>query len=200
MKNRYLIPLLFLFPLLVIGCTADSLEPSQVEAAEPILTQPPTVVVNDNTEKSEDIPDPPPKSCPVTQPPQGRFIPPAPYTEYPYAGHFWYGTENLWTAIPIDRTWRALPYHVEHGGYAQKVVFWRYDYDWQEEPQPALTLSGRRLDADAPLIMITQATNGYTPRDQSFMLIGVDIPTLGCWDFTGQYGEDTLTFVIWVAP
>jgi len=32
------------------------------------------------------------------------------------------------------------------------------------------------------------------------MLVGVDIPTIGCWEITGRYAGHTLSFVVWVAP
>jgi hypothetical protein len=32
------------------------------------------------------------------------------------------------------------------------------------------------------------------------MLVGVDIPTLGCWEITGQYNGTELSFVVWIAP
>jgi hypothetical protein len=31
------------------------------------------------------------------------------------------------------------------------------------------------------------------------MVVGIDIPTLGCWKITGHYEDEELTFVIWVA-
>jgi hypothetical protein len=32
------------------------------------------------------------------------------------------------------------------------------------------------------------------------MLVGVDIPTLGCWEIRGRYAEAELSFVVWVGP
>jgi hypothetical protein len=32
------------------------------------------------------------------------------------------------------------------------------------------------------------------------MLVGVEMPTAGCWEITAQYDVDELTFVVWVAP
>jgi hypothetical protein len=31
------------------------------------------------------------------------------------------------------------------------------------------------------------------------MVVGINFPTLGCWEITGRYGDDTLTFVVWLA-
>jgi hypothetical protein len=32
------------------------------------------------------------------------------------------------------------------------------------------------------------------------MLTGIDIPGVGCWEITGDYEGDKLTFVVWVVP
>jgi hypothetical protein len=31
------------------------------------------------------------------------------------------------------------------------------------------------------------------------MVVGINFPTLGCWEITRRYGNDTLTFVAWLA-
>jgi len=32
------------------------------------------------------------------------------------------------------------------------------------------------------------------------MLAGVYVPTLGCWEITGEYRGEKLSFVVWVQP
>lgn len=199
MKTRYLIPFLLLLPLLFISCTADSLQPNQVEAAEPVTTERPVksaVAVDDGP---EDLPDFPLKNCPVTQPPQERFIPPNPFPENPYPDQFYYGTDALWTALPTDQTWRQLPYE-QGAGYGQKLFFQRADYYWLDEPEPAFTVTGRSLYPEGYTLTASRATNGFHEDVQSFILVGAEFPTAGCWEITGQYGEDTLTYIIWIAP
>jgi len=137
-----------------------------------------------------------PASCPVTQPPQPPFAPPAPLA--PFAGHFWHGSVALWTQSPADGIWQRLPQSDE--GYGQKVLWWREGYDWRAEPQPALTVTGRRLDGPAPPLVAPQATNAFAAEIGSAMLVGVIIPTTGCWELTGRYAGTALSFVIWVAP
>jgi hypothetical protein len=141
----------------------------------------------------------PPDDCPVTRPPAEPFVPPDPYGPYPYDGYSGYGTPDLWTDIPNDGRWHALPF-TEGKGYTQKVVFWAKDYDWQTNPQPDLTLTGRRLDGDAPIIDSRHATNGYNPDVGAFILTGVEVPALGCWELTGAFEGAVLTIVVWVAP
>ncbi|WP_374687974.1 hypothetical protein [Promineifilum sp.] len=140
----------------------------------------------------------PPANCPITQPQDPPFVPPAPYApEAPY-GEFWYGTNELWTMLYPDGHWHGLPSN-EHG-YGQKVLWWREGYDMTTEQQPQITVSGRRLDGDAPTFEQTGGTNGYHADVGQFMLTGVAVPTAGCWEIIGHYRDATLTFVVWVSP
>ena len=147
----------------------------------------PTIVPND------------PDTCPVTRPSDPRFIPPSPYPQYaPSPSAFWYGTDSLWTVVPENGVWSALPHNPE--GYTQKVFWWRKGYFWKEEPEPKLTVTGRRLDAPAPPLNVLEATNAFAEDIQSAMLVGVEFPTLGCWEIVGRYAGSELSFVIFVAP
>ena len=151
------------------------------------------------TTKSEVLPHEPPASCPVTVPQDPPFTAPEPYSpNAPFPTQFWFGSEHLWTALPIDGIWAGLPHNPE--GYTQKVFWWREGYVWNEEPEPDLIVTGERLDAIAPRLIVSKATNAYASDIGSAMLVGVDFPTLGCWKITGQYGDAELSFVIWIAP
>lgn len=144
-----------------------------------------------------------PTTCPVSRPPSRPFVPPAPYAAKPPGDRtFWFGTERLWTELPVDGIWPGLRhYSSTTPGYRQKIFWWRAGYYWLEDPTPSLTVKGRRLDGPAPPFVIPRATNGYREQDvKSFMLVGADIPTHGCWEITGQFKGDKLTFVVWVAP
>jgi hypothetical protein len=125
-------------------------------------------------------------------------VPPSPYDDLGFKGNFWYGSNSLWTAVPQDGTWRALPHNP--GGYKQKVFWWREGYSISEEPQPALTLTAERLDGRVPPVSGSKATNASAGDIGSAMLVGVELPTLGCWKINGKYGEEELSFVVWVAP
>ena len=141
----------------------------------------------------------PPNDCPITPPSKPLFRPPQPYPpNSPYEGTFWHGTDKLWTMLTTDGTWAQLPHH--EGGYTQKLVWWRQGYDWHAEPNPDLTIVAQRLDGAAPTVIVSDATNGYQPDVGSFMLAGIDFPTLGCWEITGQVKDQTLSFVVWIAP
>ena len=146
------------------------------------------------------LPEParPPASCPVTQPPVPAFVPPQPYpASAPYGG-FWYGSDDLWTLLVRRGTWRSLPH--DDAGYRQKTFWWRPGYSGSADPRPKLRVTGRRLDAQAPPFEGHRATNAHH-RDFGgwAMLVGVDVPTHGCWEITGEYEGQQLSFVVWIA-
>jgi hypothetical protein len=136
-----------------------------------------------------------PAACPVTQLPDPPFTPPKPYGA-PLEGEFWFGSPALWTSLPVDGAWRDLP--LSRSGYTQKLAWWREGYDWQAEPEPDLIVTGRRLDGEAPPLAASKATNAFAEDIGSAMLVGVDIPAAGCWEITGRYGEQELSFIIQV--
>ena len=71
-------------------------------------------------------------------------------------------------------------------GYTQKVFWWRQGYSAGIEPRPQLTVTGRRLDAAALPLVASSATNASADFG-AVMLVGVDLPTLGCWEINGHY-------------
>jgi hypothetical protein len=145
-------------------------------------------------------PDTRPGNCRVTLPADGRFVPPSPFPAEPDGTGvfaFWFGTEKLWTVLPVDGIWELGHYTPSDASYRQKLFLWRDGYNWRAEPHPHLRVTGRRLDGQAPPL-VARVSNGY--RDgKSFMVVGMDIPTLGCWEITGNYDAQELTFVVWVA-
>jgi hypothetical protein len=135
-----------------------------------------------------------PETCPVTRSPALPFVPPWPYPLKAGPGAFWFGTDSLWTALPADGAWRDLPH------YRQKLFFGRKGYVVRTEPQPKLTVTGRRLDSPAPPVLADKAANnGWVKRDQPFIVTGINFPTFGCWEIIGRYRDAELTFVVWVA-
>jgi hypothetical protein len=132
---------------------------------------------------------PVPASCPTTRPPDHPFVPPAPYPPTPpplYGDVFWYGTDGLWTWLEADGTARR----------SDKSFWWREGYDWQTETSPGLLVTGRRLDAAAPAVTSSAATNGFREDIGAFMLTGLELPTGGCWELTGRYGGERVRFVV----
>jgi hypothetical protein len=183
----------------LVGCAPSAnAQSADVEAAEQRsstgLPPKPTPV---DTATLEVVPRDPPASCPITVRQDPLFTPPSPYDTMGFEGEFWYGSNSLWTAIRENGTWEALPHNLN--GYTQKVFWWHDGYVWNEEPEPDLTVIGERLDASAPPLVVSKATNAYASDIGSAMLVGVDFPTLGCWKITGKYGDAELSFVVWVA-
>jgi hypothetical protein len=141
-----------------------------------------------------------PETCPVTLPSVHLFVPPSPYSSETNPNDFWYGTDELWTSLPITGTWKGLSHYTQTDpSYVQKMSWSRQGYDWRTEPWPNLKITGRRLDSPAPPLAADHATNGWIHRDQPYMVVAVNFPTLGCWEVTGRYENQELTFVVWLA-
>jgi hypothetical protein len=186
---------------LLVGCTPKAATtPADVKAlGKPTSTPLPEQLPPIQAEIPEIVSHDPPADCPITVPQDPPFTAPAPYsTNSPFDTNFWYGSTALWTDLPKDGIWYALPHNPE--GYTQKIFWWRHGYIWNEEPQPDLNVTGERLDAAAPPLVVSRATNAYAGDIGSAMLVGVDFPSLGCWKITGEYQEAELSFVVWVAP
>lgn len=200
MQRTYFFLSILILAVLLPGCAPKAVaQPAEVRALE-------NSTISEVTEKAtsisaateEVVPRDPPSSCPVTTQQDPAFIPPSPYDALGFEGGFWYGSNSLWTAVRQDGIWWGLPHNP--GGYTQKVFWWREGYVWTEEPEPDLIVTGERLDAPAPPLIRSKGTNAYARDIGSAMLVGVDLPTLGCWKITGKYGETELSFVVWVAP
>lgn len=120
---------------------------------------------------------PPPatfESCPVTLPPAQPFEGPSPAT----ASRFWHGDESLAVFLETGGTWRGMGPRYR---YRNKLFWWRRGYSGRIEPRPALHVTARRLDGDAPPAWASRATNA---RHADFggwaMLVGLEFPTAGC--------------------
>lgn len=141
----------------------------------------------------------PPSDCPVTKLGGMTFEAPQPYSsEAPWKGFFWHGSRDLWTALRTDGVWAGLPDNPE--GFTQKIFWWSDKFVLKDENEPALVVSGRRLDAEAPPLKFYGATNAFAGDIGEAMLTGVDFPTLGCWEVTGRYKGAELTFMVWITP
>jgi hypothetical protein len=153
-------------------------------------------------EESQRTPDQPgkvPDSCPVTKLPEHPFLPPAPYLS---DGNSWIGSPRLWTFIPEGGIWRGLPhYRWDDPRFRQKLFWWSEGYEGRTENPPELVITGKRLDGAAPPLGTDEHANAGWTNDgyDAFMVTGIFIPTLGCWEITGQYKGEQLSYVVWVA-
>ena len=136
-------------------------------------------------------------ACPVTTPSNPFFVPPAPYppsapqVSSPQVS-FWYGTNALWTSLPVSGVWRLA--RQDNGGYLNKLFLWQQGYDWRKEPRPDIIVVLRRLDRNTPSITSRGGTNAFL--DHPAMLTGVLFPTEGCWEITSLHDGHKLTFVL----
>ena len=65
-------------------------------------------------------------------------------------------------------------------------------FGWQRRVRGKLTITGRRLDAEAPPLR-SEVNNGY--GDIGFHASYVIFPTPGCWEVTGHVADASVTFV-----
>ncbi len=200
MLKRYSLISILILASFLAGCVAKVAV--QPEKAMALAISTPTNLLEKPTQiqtvTPEVVPHDPPTSCPITVQQDPLFIPPSPYDAMAFEGEFWYGSNSLWTAVRQNGIWEALPHNPE--GYTQKVFWWRDGYVWNEELEPDLIVTGERLDASAPPLNASEATNAYASDIGSAILVGIDMPTLGCWKITGKYADAELSFVVWVAP
>jgi hypothetical protein len=138
------------------------------------------------------------KSCPVTKPFDPPFIPPAPYVANADPGMFWHGDKDLWTLLPVNGMWHALPYR-ENEGYFNKLFLWKPGFDGRKEEQPDITVVVRPLDGHAPPVTSRYGTNAFIDPRWA-MLTGLTFPAAGCWEVTASNGGHKLTFVVSVQP
>ena len=140
-----------------------------------------------------------PKTCSVTKPANQSFVPPAPYPAKPSRGQFWFGTDRLWTRLPETGAWIGLGHYTPSDPtFRQKLFFWRQGYDAHAETQARLIVSGRRIDAPAQPLQTDGPGNGSWTADDQFLVTGINFPTIGCWEITGRYENDEVTFVVWI--
>jgi hypothetical protein len=145
----------------------------------------------------------PPASCPVTVPPANPFTPPGASELGKNENIFRFGTEKLWTPLLKSGVWAWAPHRPGHEHQVQPLtvkIFWMsVDFNWKKEYPPGLKVTGRRLDGDAPPLLTLPTTNALG-SDTAAMLTGVYVSAPGCWEITGAYKGQKLSFVVWVQP
>ena len=153
-------------------------------------------VAQQATPTVEKVPD----TCPVTKEYESDiYVPPPPYPTKAPTGSFWFGSDRLWTKVPSNGIWRMLSNSTTGGThYSDKLFWWRADYDPNAEPEPALTIQSRQLGGHSAASVHKGASNGWQDPRQPFMIAQIILPAPGCWEITGRYKEDELTFVVWV--
>jgi hypothetical protein len=140
----------------------------------------------------------PPVTCHVTRP-EPPFVPPKPYLRTPpaYYGSAWYGAADLWTMLDVDGQIEGPWVAADPPDLPQKTFWWSVHFqpDRTGEWEPAITVTGRRLDAPGSFRFGDPGTNASADFGTS-MLVGIDYPTVGCWELTARYRDATLSYVV----
>ena len=168
-------------PVAPAGQAVGSASPSASRTQQPPPTAQPTPPATQR----------PRPSCPTTLP-DPPFAAPSPYPSQPFSGRKeWYGSEALWTMLdPNGEVWSGLP--AGSGGLTQKT-FW-----FSNLMIPAqMTVSGERLD-DPGSFTSDPGTNATSSDFGDAMLVGIEVPTPGCWQITGHYRGAELSYVVLV--
>jgi hypothetical protein len=141
-----------------------------------------------------------PASCAVTLPLAAPFTPPGEQEMGKNDNSFWLGTEKLWTALRKSGTvWGWGPRAPGAPDLTAKIFWGSVDFDYRRREDYDLKVTGRRLDGDAPPLVVDNVTNAlFVPN--AAMLTGVYVPTPGCWEIAGDYKGQKLSFVVWLYP
>jgi hypothetical protein len=60
---------------------------------------------------------------------------------------------------------------------------------------------GKKVGRTGPSFIETYEGGGLSLDDNNAMIMGgIQIPLFGCWEITGHYKDQELTFIVWVAP
>jgi hypothetical protein len=135
--------------------------------------------------------------CLTTLGPNPPFVPSHPYPATPPSGWFWYGSDALWTSLQVDGKWTTFGKEEDGSIYRTKLVFWQRGFDWRNETEPKLIITGKRIDGDAPTIAVAHANAVFLlSREGAGIMTLVDIPKSGCWEITAHYKGHDLSFVV----
>lgn len=139
-------------------------------------------------------PSTPPETCKVTLPSTPTDNPPLPILDSGFQRSGRFGTDRLWTVLPMNGIWRGLtPKAFGEYAYSNKLP-WGGVFSYKDKNGP-LMVTGRRLDGAAPSFTETEPISGVHG-----MMGGINIPVFGCWEITGRYNDEELSFTVWVAP
>lgn len=125
-------------------------------------------------------------NCPKTMPSDDLLAAPFPSSDR------WYGSEALAVMLPLEGIWRGLgPRH----RFREKLFWWSSGFKPGLESN--LQVSARKLDGTGSEGDISQPTNAHAPDLGGWtMLVMVEFPSPGCWEITGTYLGQTLSFVV----
>lgn len=136
-----------------------------------------------------------PNTCPVTRStPETRLTPTPPQQAGKASDSmFWFGSDALFVSLYSDGRWRGIP---SPTGTRNKSFWYRKD-QWLKEDPYQLKVTAKRIDSDGPMISFPRVTNAIMGEEIA-MLLMLELPERGCWQVTGNYKSDYLSWVTWV--
>jgi hypothetical protein len=149
--------------------------------------------------------EPVPDSCPIVKRPIVPYVPPPPFDKKKVDDYgFWIGNDRLFMLLSdtMVSQWTARAPGHEHDEYPRtaKVFYYSAGYNSRLDASPQLTVTARRLNGPAPTLLIDHATNALGEDGTGAMVTALYIPAPGCWEITGHYKNESLSFVVWVTP
>lgn len=139
-------------------------------------------------------------ACPLTLPGIDSFTPAeeTPQMSPPDPRAVWFGTPRLWTSVhPDGEIWSSLPVAPD-GTLTQKTFWWSEDIVSVTDPVPDISFTAERLDELGSPVLARGVTSGGNPEQGVFVIAGFQIPEVGCWRITAEYGDSTVSYVAWV--
>lgn len=106
----------------------------------------------------------------------------------------WFGSDSLAAAIPHDGIWHGMG---PERNYFNKLVWLAAGFRPGMESE--FTITGKRLDNDndARKPLVSGVTNAFHDSFGGWTIMtGLGFPTTGCWEVTGSYQGQELTFVV----
>ena len=104
----------------------------------------------------------------------------------------WFGSEGLAVQLPPDSPW---PTTAPGALIAVKLFWWSAGFRSGIESNLKVTI--RDLSGAAVTAVISKPTNAYAESLGGWaMLTGIDFPKPGCWEITGRYQGQEVTFVV----
>ena len=187
-----------------IGPRGSSADASGSDRGTPVPALPPSSVTS---------PDPSPvlaakaiptltstAACDVTQP-EPAFVPPKGFVATPpaYYESTWYGSTHLWTMLRDGGEVWGPGLSISPTGLPQKTFWWSADWVVRDELEPDISVTGRRLDGPGSFTFGSPGTNASADFGTA-MLVGIDIPSYGCWEITARYREARISYIVLVRP
>lgn len=126
-------------------------------------------------------------ACPITEPVWATPPDDSAVSGTPENGHYFVNADrSIWASA----WWTGQEAsYLNDGEEGVKV-------GWFRPAGAELTITGQRLDAEAPPL-VAEIPCCYPTR---FQATGLYFPTEGCWEVTAKAEESELTFVVWVEP